>query len=300
MPMARPFLGTEALNSGSVSRRTLASRYDAVYRNVYLAKGVEMTAATRAVAAWLWCGRKATMAGLSAAALYGTTWIDAAEPAELYRRNGKPVDRVLIHRDRLLEDEVRTRGGILVTTPARTAFDLGRRLGRDEAVMQLDALSQATHLSATEIVPLLECHPGVRGLVQLRAVLNLMDGGAESPQETRTRLLLIDAGLPKPQTQIVVRGSFAGRKSARIDMGYEEFKVGVEYEGVQHWTDPRVRANDIDRYAELAAQGWLIVRVGADLLNRRPQVIVARVCAALQDRGAQWPVIARHCLDRVA
>ena len=64
-----------------------------------------------------------------------------------------------------------------------------------------------------------------------------MDGGAESPQETRTRLVLVDAGLPKPQTQIVVTGHF-GRTFARIDMGYEEFKVGVESDGVQHWTDP--------------------------------------------------------------
>lgn len=136
--------------------------------------------------------------------------------------------------------------------------------------------------------------------MQLREVLALMDGGAESPPETRTRLVLIDAGLPKPQTQILVHGNFGARRSARIDMGYAEFKVGVEYEGAQHWTDPRVRANDIDRYAELAALGWLIVRVGADLLNHRPQVIVARVCAALRARGAQWPVVARVSADRVA
>ena len=80
----------------------------------------------------------------------------------------------------------------------------------------------------------------------------------------------------------------------------DRFKVGVEYEGAQHWTDPRVRANDIDRYAELAALGWLIIRVGADLLDRRPWVIVARVCAALRAAGAEWPVIARVLGDRVA
>ncbi len=60
-----------------------------------------------------------------------------------------------------------------------------------------------------------------------------MDSGAESPQETRTRLLLIDAGLPGPQTQIVVRDEY-GVPLARIDMGWEEFLVGVEYDGPQH------------------------------------------------------------------
>jgi hypothetical protein len=298
--MTRPILGTEALAAGLMSRRALASRYDAIYRNVYLAKGVELTAAHRAEAAWLFSGRQATLAGLSAAALYGTRWIDPAEPAELYRRNGKPVPGIVIHRDELLDDETRLFTGIPVTTPARTAFDLGRRRGRDEAVMRLDALAQATFVTATDVSLLLQSHPGVRGLVQLCDVLELMDGGAESPQETRTRLVLVDAGLPKPQTQIVVPGDFGERRHARIDMGYKEFKVGVEYEGAQHWTDPRVRANDIDRYAELAALGWLIIRVGADLLDRRPWVIVARACAALRAAGAEWPVIARVLGDRVA
>ena len=74
----RPFLGTEALAAGAVTRRTLASRHDAIYRNVYIPKGQELTAETRAVAAWLWSGRNATVAGLSAAALHGSKWIDAA------------------------------------------------------------------------------------------------------------------------------------------------------------------------------------------------------------------------------
>lgn len=288
------------MRAGRVTRRTLVSRYDAVYRNVYVCKGTEMTASTRAVAAWLWSGRQATMAGLSAAALYGTRWIETGEPAELYRRNGKPVDGILIHRDELAGDETRLVAGIATTTPARTAFDLGRRGDRAQAVTRLDALAQATDVCAADVLPLVERHRGVRGLVQLREVLDLMDDGAESPQETRTRLLLVDAGLPRPKSQIVVVGDFVGRKHARIDMGYDEFKVGVEYEGAQHWTDPAVRANDIDRYAELAAQGWIIIRVSSDMLRYRPHTIVARTCEALRIRGAQWPVIARVLGDRVA
>ena len=83
-------------------------------------------------------------------------------------------------------------------------------------------------------------------------------------------------------------------------MGYEEFKVGVEYDGVQHWTDPAQRAYDIDRLAELLARGWLIIRVSADMLRYRPHVIVARTCAALQAKGAEWPVVARILRESVA
>jgi len=47
---------------------------------------------------------------------------------------------------------------------------------------------------------------------------------------------------------------------ARLDMGYRELKVAVEFDGAQHWTDSAQRTSDIDRHAELAALGWLIVR----------------------------------------
>jgi hypothetical protein len=295
-----PFIGREALADGCATRRTLASQHQPVYRNVYVPKGHELTAVTRGVAAWLWSGRQATAAGLSAAALHGTRWIDPALPAELHRRNGKPVDGIVIHRDELWDDEVCTlRRGIAATTPARTAFDLGRRRGLISAVTRVDALANATRLKAVEVEDLVQRHPRVRGLVQLRDVLRLMDGGAESPQESRTRLLLVRSGLPKPETQIVVLDGFAD-PFARVDMGYRELKVGIEFDGAQHWTDPAQRTADIDRYAELAALGWLIVRVSSDLLRYRPEVVVARVCAALRQAGAEWPVIAWILRDRVA
>lgn len=120
----------------------------------------------------------------------------------------------------------------------------------------------------------------------MRQVLPLVDGGAESPQETRTRLVLIDAGLPKPETQIVVRDPF-GEFVARVDMGYRESKVGIEYDGAQHWTDPNQRQRDIDRQVALAALGWAIVRVSAELMRYREATLVGRVEDAMYAAG--WP-----------
>ena len=281
-----PFIGAEALAEGRVSRRTLRSRHEAVYRNVYVPKGHELTAITRGVAAWLWSGRTATVAGLSAAALHGSRWIDARLPAELNRAEACDVDGIIIHRDKLLNEETCVVEGIPATTPARTAFDLGRRKGLVSAVIYLDALANATKLERVEVEDLVHRHRGVRGLVQLRRVLQLMDGGAESPQETRTRLLLVRSGLPKPETQIVVVDG-SGYSFARIDMGYRQWKVGIEFDGAQHWTDPVQRAADIDRYAELAVLGWVVIRVSSELLRYRPAVVVARVCAALQAAGCR-------------
>lgn len=281
-----PFIGTEALSAGTVTRRTLASRHDMVYRNVYLRKGVELTPVRRAMAAWLWSNRNSTIAGLSAAALHGSAWIDSELPAELIRSEACDVGGIVIHRVQLRDDEICVVRGMPATTPARTAFDLGRRDRLEKAIIRVDSLANATGLKPKDVERLAEYHRGARGMVQLRRVVELMDGGAESPQETRTRLLLIAAGFPKPQTQIVVvdeYGSFVGR----VDMGWEEWKVGVEYDGPQHWTDPDQHARDIDRLARLAAQGWVIIRVSRNILRYRPNVFLARVRDAV--RAVGWP-----------
>ena len=219
-----PFLGTEAVGAGLVSRRQLRNRYRAVYRNVYVPIGTELTATTRATAAWLWSGRQATLCGLSASALHSSRWIDARLPAELIRKTDD-VEGIVIHRDKLVDDEVCLIGGMSTTTAVRTAYDLGRRDSLTRAVMRLDALSNATGLRRHAVDPLVDRHRGARGIVQLRKALDLMDGGAESPQETRTRLLLIAAGFPRPQTQILVVDEY-GYLIGRIDMGWEDFSGG--------------------------------------------------------------------------
>ena len=297
-----PFIGAEALAAGLVSRRGLSSGYNVIYRNVYAPKGHQLTAASRAKAAWLWAHRDATVAGLSAAALHRTKWIDASLPAELIRI-GDAAQGIVIHRDTLVDDEVCVIDGMAVTTPARTAFDLGRRSRLEVAIIRLDALAYATRLQRQHVDPLVERHRGARGIVQLRQAVDLMDGGAESPQETRTRLLLINAGFPRPKTQIIICNEY-DEFVARIDMGWPEFRVGVQYDGPQHWTDPDRHALDIDQQAELQALDWRIIRVSRNLLRYRSSVFLGRTCQVM--RAAGWPYCddirldAQISLDRVA
>lgn len=279
-----PFRGTEALAAGIVTPHQLRTKFESVHRNVYVPRGQPLTPVTRAIAAWLWSGRTAIVAGLSAAALHRTAWIDAWLPAELNRRSRDKARGIVLHSDLLWDDETLVRDGITMTTPARTAFDLGRRKGFITAAIRLDALVHATGLKMADVELLEERHRGARGLTQLRRVLPMVDGGAESPYETKTRLAILASGLPQPQTQIEVLGDW-GRVVARIDMGWEEWQVGVEFDGAQHWTDPAQRTRDIDRLAELEARGWIIIRVSADLLRRRPEVLIARIRRALQMAG---------------
>jgi very-short-patch-repair endonuclease len=293
----RPFVGTEALAAGTVNRYQLATRYSSLHRNVYLPADREPTAIDRAVAAWLWSGRQATAAGLSAAALHGSKWIDSRLPAELIHTSRHHTQGIVLHSDRLADDECCTAGGVSVTTPARTAFDLGRKPGLTQAVIRLDALMQATGLVPPDVALLADRHAGSRGIRQLRRAIVLAETGAESPQETRTRLVLSSAGLRPTHTQMEVYDPF-GYFVGRIDMGWREHLVGIEYDGVQHWTDPVQRRRDIDRVAELEALGWRIVRVSSDMLSRRPHVVVDRTLAALRAAGFQPPNVKSYAKFR--
>jgi hypothetical protein len=268
-----------------VNRYQLGTHCDAVFRNVYVPKGQQLTPADKAVAAWLWSGRRATVAGLSAAALHGSLWIDARLPAELNQPSRHKTNGIVLHSDELFDDESAAVRGIPVTTPARTAFDLGRQRGLTAAVIRLDAPMQATNVKPTDVEALIERHRGSRRLGQLRKAINLADAGAESPQETRTRLVLTSAGLRPRRTQIEVFDGF-GAFVGRIDMGWDDWLVGVEYDGPQHWTDPARRTRDIDRQAELEARGWRIIRVSAQMLRYRPHTIVQRTRAPLHAAGA--------------
>lgn len=127
---------------------------------------------------------------------------------------------------------------------------------------------------------LVERYRGARGIRQLRDLLPLVDGGAESPRETRTRLLLLDAGLPRPATQIPAVDA-RGRLVRMLDMGWEEFKVAAEYDGDQHRTDRTQYVKDIRVWPTLRDLGWEVIRVvkedrDADVVRRVHRALVAR------------------------
>jgi hypothetical protein len=224
------------------------------------------------------------LGGLSASALHGAKWIDGDTPAELIHTNRRAPPLLTVHTDTLLAGEIQTIRGMPATTAARTAFDLGRRLPLVEGVQRIDALMNATGLKAGDVAAVADAHRGARELRQLDATLPLVDGGADSPYESLTRLLLVQAGFPPPQTQIRVYGSYGG-VIACIDMGWEEYLVGVDYEGAHHWTDPRQREHDAERYYVLSELGWIDLRLTARRLHHSPGVFLDRVGAALISRG---------------
>jgi very-short-patch-repair endonuclease len=275
-------LASEALAAGVVTRQMLRTKYVKLHHNVYALRGLELDAKVRARAAWLWSRRKATLVGHSAAAMHGSRYLPDNVPSELARvRQPAPVG-IVAHSGFLAADEICLRQSIDCTTPARTAYDIGRRVPGDTAIIRIDALLNATRCSVAEIERIADRYPGARGIRRLRTALDLADGGAESPKETELRLLLVRDGLPRPVTQIHVVKQ--GHKPRRIDMGWPHWKVGVEYDGEQHFSDPDDYADDIVRLEFLAAQGWIIVRVSSRQLRYVRDEVLRRVRNALELR----------------
>jgi hypothetical protein len=167
-----------------------------------------------------------------------------------------------------------------VTSLTRTAFDLARHLPRLVAVTHLDALSEATGLTAADVTPLIARHKGARGVRQCQTALSLMDGGAQSPKETWQRLVHIDAGLPRPVTQIRVTD---GHLVAYLDMGWEGPKVALEYDGDEHRSNRRRYVKDIRRAEMFDRLGWHVIKV----INQDPtNVIIQRARNALARRSS--------------
>lgn len=165
--------------------------------------------------------------------------------------------------NRIDPDEICVVDGMRVTTPERTALDLARRYPSDTAVIAIDALARATGLALADVARLAERYRGRRGLPRVRTVLELVDAGAESPRETWLRLLVVRAGFPRPRTQLPVYDEF-GCLIGIVDLGWEELRIAMEYEGAHHRLDARVFARDIRRMEALQERGWVVLRVTAE------------------------------------
>jgi len=274
--MGEPFIGSEAVAAGITTHSQLRSRYTRVFRDVYVLEGTELTPVLRAHAAWLWSRRRGVIAGFSAAALHGSRWIDASRAVDIIHDNRHPLAGLQIWSGRLASDEIDMVAGTAVTTPARTALDLACWYPTTTAVAALDDLVRTTELKMPDVELLTARYRGRRGIERARTSLNLVDAGAQSPKETWLRLVLVQAGLPRPQTQIPVYDDF-GDAIAYLDMGWEDVKVAVEYDGEQHRSDRRQYTWDVRRSEMIERRGWILVRVVA---GDRPVEIVRRVRAA--------------------
>ncbi|WP_458317649.1 hypothetical protein [Mycolicibacterium brisbanense] len=279
--MGELLIGTEAIAGGVVTRHELQRWYRPIFRNVHAPKNRVLSLRDRTVGAWLWSHREGIVTGVAASALHGAEWVDDDITIELLWDYIRSPHGIVVRHERIADDEITCIEGLPVATPARAAFDLGRFLPRRKAIERLDALMRACPFSDEDVHMLAKLYRGTRGVARLKAVLPLVDGGAASPPESRLRLLYIDAGLPRPSTQITIVDEW-GRLVRTVDMGWEDYKVASEYDGGQHQTDRAQYVKDLRVLPKLAQLGWDVMRV---IKEDRQADVVQRAYQALKARG---------------
>lgn len=153
-------------------------------------------------------------------------------------------------------DDVMSIDGIKVTTPLRTALDVGRLLHRDQALGVMDALQRQHGFTNDELILGADRFRRARGVVQLRDLAPHVDGRSGSPAEsaTRSKWLRIPS-VPKPDLQIEVASPFG---SYFLDLGVPHLKYAVEYDG-EDFHGEEDEPHDRQRRAWIRRRhGWII------------------------------------------
>jgi hypothetical protein len=287
-----PFRGSAAVASGAVSKARLRGPgFRRLLPDVYVAAGVPMDQRLWCHAALLYAGPGATIGGLSAAMVWGAPVGHADNPIQIIvprRRVLRPnSDRLSIARVDLRSSEIDTIGRLRVTTPVRTVFDLVRRHEQADVVIAVESLLRRRVATIAQLTTLAARHAGARAGRALSEALSLAEPRSESPMETRCRLTIVNGGMPCPSVQVEVYDN-AGRFVARLDMAYEEWKIGIEYEGDHHRERGAFQC-DLARVNRLTALGWVIVQVGPQDVFRHPEQLVRQIKALIARRSAGMP-----------
>jgi len=282
-----PFRGTEAIAAGLLTRRQLEGRtWLRLYPDVYMHAEVSLDHRVWCEAAALLLPKGGAIGGLSALWMWGVAPLGEPDrvtvvlPEDMRLRRHS---RLEVRRGAVSPDDVTGILGLRVTTPERTAFDLARRLPRVGAIVCLDAMLKKGKVRLDRLAADFASRHRWPGRRRAEAALNDVEPLAESPMETRLRLLAVDAGLPRPVAQYKIMNG--KRFVARVDYAYPEYKIALEYDG-DHHRERVTHRFDMERQNELHVMGWIVLRFHADDVLRRPEHVVAQIRAVLRRRGS--------------
>lgn len=271
----RPFRGSAAVARGLVTPGALrGTRFVRLFPDVYVAAHVKVTFRVLSMAAFLLVEpRGGVLTGYSAAEMVGSSCAPRGASAEvLVEGHMKSHLRLRVRRGRADGSDVGTALGCRLTSPVYTAWGLARRLELVEAVVAVDALA-FRRFEPSALLDRRMQEPGARGCRRLDRVVDLADARAESPMETRLRLLLVLAGLPRPEVQFVVPEA-----RVRFDLAYPQVKLAIEFDSDEH-------EDDLDRHRDVRTGrlGWFTARFTKHDVARK-QATSASVRILLSER----------------
>jgi very-short-patch-repair endonuclease len=272
----RPFTTAEAMRHGLSKDALLSPPWRQVFRGVWVHIALDDTRELRLAAIRLLLPPWAVVVGVTAAWVHG---VDVRREDDLDIHVGFPKGRRGRHRpgvvtcqETLDAGDVTNIDGVPVTTAVRTAFDCARLLHGVERVVVVDAMAHARLVAIDDIRAYVAGKRRLRNLRRAETLLDICDEAAESPMESRLRVLLIGHGMC-PQSQIEVRDAH-GRFVGRLDLGFPDVKVGVEYDGADHWDR---RKHDNRRRARIREQGWVVLVYSSEDYYDSPRALVDEV-----------------------
>lgn len=269
LPLDRPFTHREARTLGlRTAELTWLVRRGFLRRpvkGVYVASQVADSTRLRAECLRLVIPDDCVVGGRHAGWLLGADMVLAPnehlrlQPITIYRPSGRGRLRnpLADSAERALRDrDVTQVHGLAVTTPLRTACDLGRVRHREQSLSGIDAIRYVYPIPTDEVVDAVEDFRGHRWVTTLRAMAPISDHRAASPGESALRLRWLDAGLPAPTPQVPVWSD--GVLLGVLDLANEDLRFAAEYDGSLWHDSPEQRAHDERRRRVIEAADWVV------------------------------------------
>jgi len=280
------FTRARARSIGLPVRKLLGGEFNRLFYDTYVPSADGLALRTRAAAVLRRVPTASHISHHTAVRLWGGI---APESPQIHvsmssrearcRRNG-----VAAH---LANQNARTtvRDGIRVSTPIQAFLDLASiGVTLIDLIITGDSLAKAAGLEPSNLIEAAEAWRG-RNARLARKAASLVRKGVDSAMESRLRLLIIFAGLPEPDVNIVLR-DVDGNWWRRFDLCYRHCKLVVEYDGRQHAYDDDQWLNDLDRREQLDRMGWRLIVVQANGIYNDPLRTLQRIRTALEECGA--------------
>lgn len=279
----------QLLDAG-LGRQLIAARLEAglllaVHEGVFAVGHGHIPREGRWLGAVLASGREAVLSHGSAAELWGVG--EMAARVEVTRRSGGTSrSAIWVHQTRSLPaDHITVRLAIPTTSLERTVLDMASRTGRRGLERMIVDADRAGSLNWRRLWEVIECGVGRKGLRTLRLVAAEIDPRSRdtrSPLEVDFLARCRDAGLPRPQVNVLVEGHL-------VDFVWREQRLVVETDGYAFHSDRRAFERDRERDLDLTAAGYRVNRFTYKMLNRSPDDCMERIRQAIFSASSLSP-----------
>lgn len=277
-------LRASGFGAGAIKRRLRAGRLHRIHRGVYLVGHTAAPPGATEMAAVLSCGAGSVISHRSAARLWGLPFLASWRlPVEVTVAGRDPGRKRNIRIYRVGTLDSRDAGivsGIPVTSPARTLVDLAALLPASALECVVAEAHVLELVRGADLLAQLKRSRGRRGVAMLRHLLSLENGPAVKRSEAERRMvrLIRAAAFPEPEVN-------ARFQHVEVDFLWRRHRVALEVDGFRYHFHARAFERDRERDAALVASGFVVLRITWRQLLRNPEVVIARIAAALALRS---------------